>query len=63
MKERYPRRVGLLLRNKKGDLHWDLLVIILLALAVLVAMLIFSTFMREKIIEAFQVFVEKVFGD
>lgn len=49
--------------NKRGDLHWELLAVTLIALAVLVAMLIFSTFMRERIIEAFQVFVERVFGD
>lgn len=54
--------VGLLL-HKRGELQWETLAIILLALAVLVAMLVFSTFMREKIVEAFQTLVETIFGD
>lgn len=49
--------------RKKGALSWEVLAIILVSLAVLVAMLMFSTFIREKIVEAFQVFVESVFGD
>lgn len=52
-----------LLQNKRGVLSWEMLAVILLALAVLVAMLIFSNFIRERIVEAFQVLVEAVFGD
>ena len=48
--------------RKDAKLAWNLLVITLIALAVLVAMLIFSVALREKIIEAFQIFVDSVFG-
>ncbi len=49
--------------NKSAKLSWELLAVIILSMVVLVSMLIFSTFIREKIIEAFKVFVENVFGD
>lgn len=49
--------------RKRGELSWEMLAVFLLALAILVVMLVFSTFMREKIIEAFHVFVETIFGD
>jgi len=48
--------------SKDAKLAWNLLAVTLIALAVLVAMLIFSVALREKIIEAFQIFVESVFG-
>ncbi|MFH0752806.1 MAG: hypothetical protein V1914_04405 [archaeon] len=53
--------VGLL--NKGGKISWDLLAVILITLAVLVTMLLFSAFIREKVVEAFQVFVGTIFGD
>jgi len=49
--------------NKKGELSWEVLAVILLALAVLVIMLIFSTTVKEKIVEAFGTLVETIFGD
>lgn len=48
--------------SKDAKIAWNLLVVTLIALAVLVALLIFSVALREKIIEAFQTFVESVFG-
>ncbi|MFH1828999.1 MAG: hypothetical protein ABH824_07095 [Nanoarchaeota archaeon] len=38
---------------KKGKLAWEYIVVIILALMVLVVMLSFSTFVRDKAIEAF----------
>ncbi len=49
--------------NKKGKLAWELLAVIIIALLVLVVMLLFSNFIRDKILEAFQVLVETIFGD
>ncbi len=54
--------LGVVGLNKNAKLAWNLLAVTLIALAVLVAMLIFSVALREKIIEAFQIFVESVFG-
>ena len=48
--------------GKNAKLSWNLLAVSLIALAVLVAMLIFSVQLRDKIIEMFKIFVESVFG-
>ncbi len=48
--------------DKGAKLSWDLLAVILIALSVLIVLLLFSSFIRERIVEAFQVFVETLFG-
>lgn len=48
--------------NKKAELAWEYVAVIILGLIVLFVLILFSTQLKEKIIEGIQYFSEMVLG-
>jgi len=48
--------------NKKGDLAWEYVAAMILALLVIVILLVFTTTLKEKIIEGIDYFTTVVLG-
>ncbi len=50
------------MKNKKGELAWEYIAIIILGLIVLLVVIIFSGQIKEKIIEGVSYFTESILG-
>ena len=48
--------------NKKAELAWDYVAIIVLGLVVLLALILFSDQLKEKIIDGIHYFTESILG-
>ena len=50
------------MKNKKGELAWQYIAVIILGLIVLLAVIIFTGQIKEKIMEGVSYFLETVLG-
>ena len=50
------------MKNKKAELAWEQIAIIIIGLVVVLAIIIFSTQLKEKIIEGISYFSETILG-
>mgnify|MGYP001563647044 CR=1 FL=1 len=48
--------------SKKAELAWEYVAVIIIGLVVLLALILFSTQLKDKIIEGISYFTEKILG-